>query len=80
MYLATFQPFREVKQARLSDLEGLSIELTEKEHLGPPVLGVRGGVLQSQEGVAGCLHGKTSNAVTPFLCCTLQMQLVTNSG
>ena len=43
------------------------IQLGEDEDLRPPVLGVRGTVLQSQQGEAGSRESQASDTVTPLL-------------
>ena len=43
------------------------VQLSEDEDLRSPVLGVRGPVLQPQQGEAGSGEGEASNPVTPLL-------------
>ena len=45
----------------------LLVQFCEDEDLRPPVLGVRGPVLQPQQGEAGGGEGQASDAVTPLL-------------
>lgn len=43
------------------------VQFGEDEDLGSPVLGVRGAVLEPQQGEAGCGESQASDPVTPLL-------------
>ena len=45
----------------------LIVQLSQDQDLGPPVLGVRGAVLQAEEREASSRESQASDTVTPLL-------------